>query len=294
MKMATFPRWALIGLVGCAPAAGPQRASSESTAAAPTPAQPASTHAPIARDAALAQLDGHTTQERVARLVAWLHDRMPWVSTDYRERTVDQILERGAGNCADHARVLQSLLESKGIRTRWVSEINIQPPDPGRQERAERLVKARGLGASVFGRQHNDHRWLEVWSAEAGEWFPADSAIGVVGVDGWTRARVGFRPRPAAIEEMIVPFVVVARSPGEPAEDRTRAYLVAGFDQAYGGRLRALPTWQAWTEEVVALSAHGQAAMRGEANLHEHDGEMTKLLETYRRLKADAAAAAID
>ena len=245
----------------------------------------------ITRADALAQLKvpGDTSQ-RVTRLVTWLKGWMPWVATDYHQRTVDQILARGAGNCADHARVLQSLLEENGIRTRWVKEINLQPPSRSRLESARRLVEKRGVTASVFGLQHNDHRWLEVWNQEEQDWFPADSALGITGRHAWVEARLGFGPRPEPAKDMLLPFVVVAAMPGQASADRSRAYLVEAFDAAYQGRLGHLPSWPAWAEQVLAMAKLGLAAFRGETNLHGHDAEMTRLGETYARLKAEALA----
>ncbi len=244
----------------------------------------------IRRSEALAQLNTSGSPERrIGHLVEWLHARMPWVPTDYRERTAEEILERGAGNCAEHARVLQSLLEERGFRTRWVREINFQAPSASRQASAERLVASRGRGASVFGLQHNDHRWLEVWEPAGETWFPVDSALGIWGLSDWTRARVGFSPRPPPAKEMLVPFVVAAEA-GDTLEDRSRLYLVDAFDQAYGGKLSALPSWVAWREQVKAMAPLGLGAFRGEVNLHAHAEEMARLLETYRALAREAQA----
>jgi hypothetical protein len=212
---------------------------------------------------------------------------MPWVATDHRQRTVEEILARGAGNCADHARVLQSLLEERGIRTRWVQEINIQPPSRSRQSSAERMVAEQGPRASVFGRRHNDHRWLEVWDDDAKAWFPADSSIGISGWDSWVCARLGFGARPAPVAEMLFPVVIVA---GDPAEDRGQAYLVEAFDRAYGGRLSRLPIWPSWVAELEFMAPLGLGAFRGKVNLHQHDPKMTRLQEIYAQLGAEALA----
>ena len=77
-----------------------------------------------------------TGEARVRALVDHLHRRMPWVATDYRTRSVDEILARGVGNCADHAGVLMSLLKEGGFEVRWVQEINLQVPSERRQASA--------------------------------------------------------------------------------------------------------------------------------------------------------------
>jgi hypothetical protein len=219
---------------------------------------------------------------------------MPWVATDYHDRSIDEILARGSGNCDDHARVLQSILESRGIRTRWVQEINIQPPSPWRQANAERRISERGLSASVFGRQHNDHRWLEVWDDAQSQWFPADSALGIVGTDAWMRARLGFGDRPKPVEQMLVPFFVAASASSSELEDRSQFYLVDAFDAAYGNRLHTLAAWQAWKASVLTLEQAGLRAFRAEENLHDHDSQMTQLLAIYMPLREQAVAAGID
>ena len=45
------------------------------------------------------------------------------------------------------------------------------------------MVTQRGMSYSVFGLQHNDHVWLEVWDDATKSWFPADAAYGVVGLN---------------------------------------------------------------------------------------------------------------
>ena len=51
-----------------------------------------------------------------------------WSATDYQHRTVEEILVRRAGNCAEQALVLNRLLRALDIDTREIAEINIQPP----------------------------------------------------------------------------------------------------------------------------------------------------------------------
>lgn len=244
---------------------------------------------------AAATLDGPgSVPVRVGRLVAHLNRAMPFVATDYRNRTVEEILQRGAGNCADHARVLRSLLESRGIQVRWVQEINLQAPSEQRQANAAAMVQQRGPRGSVFGRGHNDHRWLEVWDPQAEAWFPADSSIGVSGTEAWIRQRLGFSARPAAVAEMIAPVFVEAQGADKARVPRSTAYLIDGFNQAYGGRLTSLPTWPAWVAAVKAMEPLASGAFRSEVDLHAHSRRFGDLAQAYGRLAAEARVRGLD
>jgi hypothetical protein len=229
-----------------------------------------------------------TVPERVGRLVAHLNRVMPFVATDYRTRTVEEILQRGAGNCADHARVLRSLLESRGIQVRWVQEINLQAPSERRQANAAAMVQQRGAQASVFGRSHNDHRWLEVWDPQTEAWFPADSSIGVSGAEAWIRQRLGFAERPAAVADMIAPVFVEALAADKARVPRSSAYLIEGFNRTYGGRLAGLPAWPAWVAAVKALEPLASGAFRSEVDLHGQGRRFEDLAKAYARLAAEA------
>jgi transglutaminase-like putative cysteine protease len=189
-----------------------------------------------------------TSFQRTQSLVHWVNDNFTWSATDYQKRTPEQIVARRSGNCAELAPVLRMLLDSMHVRSRWVREINVQPEQtPRRQKTAEEKVAEGGNSMSVFGLQHNDHAWLEVWDDAANAWFPADPAFGVVGLDEWLPARLAMdsrpKPRVAAVEpiaaDMLVPFVVVAADSrrGPYVEDRTTYYLIDGFNKLYGGRL---------------------------------------------------------
>ncbi|MFN8580797.1 MAG: transglutaminase domain-containing protein [Gemmatimonadaceae bacterium] len=242
-----------------------------------------------------------STMTRTRNLVYWINDSFTWSYTDYEKRTPVQIIARRAGNCAELASVLHLMLDSLNVRTRWVREINVQPGQtPRRQATADSLVKLRGNSFSVFGLQHNDHVWLEVWDDSSGAWFPADPAYGVVGLKAWSAARLAMdhrpKPRVKAVEpiaaDMVVPFVVSAgdRRSGPYTEDRTQFYLIDGFNALYDSRLSSLPSWPAWVGAVQALSPHAQAAFDGKENLHEHTAEIGALKQTYDRLTREAAA----
>lgn len=237
---------------------------------------------------------------RTRRLVYWINDRFEWSATDYQRRTPMEVIARRAGNCAELASVLHVFLDSLGVRTRWIREINVQPePTPRRQRTAADLVAQRGNALSVFGLQHNDHVWLEVWDDSTGAWFPADPAYGVAGIADWSAARLAMehrpRPRVPAVEpiaaDMLVPFVVLAsdRRGGGPFEDRTTVYLVDGFEHLYGDRLRELPSWPSWVDAVRRLAPHAKAAFAGEENLHAHTDDIAGLKAVYDALAGEAA-----
>lgn len=239
--------------------------------------------------------------ERTRQLVHWINDSFSWSATDYQSRTPMQIIARRAGNCAELASVLHMFLDSLGMRTRWIREINVQPaPTPRRQQTAAEMVRTRGTSYSVFGLQHNDHVWLEVWDDAARSWFPADPAYGVVGIGEWSAARLALehrpKPRVAAVEpiaaDMVVPFVVVAgdRRGGPYADDRTQLYLVDGFNTLYGGRLSSLPSWNAWVTAVDALAPRARTAFEGKVNLHDYTSDVAGLKATWDRLVGEAAS----
>lgn len=243
-----------------------------------------------------------TTFVRTRKLVYWINDTFQWSATDYQQRSPAQIIARRAGNCADLASVLDMFLDSLGVRTRWVREINVQPGRTERRQRtADSLVRARGNAFSVFGLQHNDHVWLEVWDdSSSSSWFPADPAYGVVGLADWSAARLAMeerpKPRVAAVEpiaaDMVVPFVVVAgeRRGGPYLDDRTATYLVDGFNRLYGSALTALPSWPRWVASVESLSPKARAAFEGRENLHAATAEIAELKATYDALTREAGA----
>ena len=69
-----------------------------------------------------------------------MNSRLEWVATDYQRRTPEQILARGAGNCADLSSVLERLIRPAGIPYRWVAEINLQPASAERDADAQHLA----------------------------------------------------------------------------------------------------------------------------------------------------------
>jgi len=234
------------------------------------------------------------TLDRVRSVVGWANRSFRWTYTDYQERTVDEIIARGGGNCYEQTIVVRALLKELGIRTRSVREINIQPDSRLRQWSAARRVSKTGPRASVFGRRHNDHFWMEFWDDATGEWTPADPALDLVGFDAWLKARVGFGARPThrilPSRDMLVPIAIFAQL-DSTQESRTRHYLVSGFNAAYHSRLEKLAAWQEWTSAIAALEPVTGGAFQGKVNLHEHAAEILKAKNAYKKLAAQYASA---
>jgi transglutaminase-like putative cysteine protease len=120
--------------------------------------------------------DGEYEEARAA--TRWFAENFDWTATDYQQRTLEQIFERGGGNCAELARVTTATLERLGLPMRQVREINLHVESERRQKNAEAKVAEVGPRASVFGRRHNDHVWIEIQDRSTGEWFPAERAGG--------------------------------------------------------------------------------------------------------------------
>jgi hypothetical protein len=239
---------------------------------------------------------------RTQRLVSWMSSRLEWVATDYQQRTPEQILARGAGNCADLSSVLERLMRPPAIPYRWVAEINLQPASAEREADARALVKQKGPSMSVFGRRHNDHRWLEVLDERSQEWIPADPSTGLVGTPAWLLARVAFEARPpplvpaaaASLADMIVPLTIFTAKSGIASRiDRSEHHLIDELDRLYGGRAHTLASWPAWAAAVRRFAPLAQGAFDGRIDLHEQAGIIDELASTYARLQEEAHAAGI-
>jgi hypothetical protein len=233
---------------------------------------------------------GENDFARARTLLYWLSSNFDWLATDYQNRTVNGIIARGGGNCFELAKVYVAMIKAAGLRYRSVAEINLHPVTPDRQERAAAMVKERGNNYSVFGLQHNDHRWVEIYNATNNSWEPADPSMGVIGVNDWLKARVWFGERKtidtAISNQMIVPFAIfVTGSNNMPEESRTAYYLIDRFDALYSHRLSALPEWNAWAKAVNALTEPAKNAFLGKENLHIHQQEIAKLADSYERLR---------
>lgn len=233
-----------------------------------------------------------TDIEKAEAVVDWYARHFDWTYTDYQKRTVQDILERRGGNCNELAMITKASLETLGIQMRRVREINLHRASDRRQGDAEKRVAQTGNKASVFGRQHNDHVWLEVYNQETGQWAPADPSLGVVGLRPWLAARYSFTKRyslDASSEDMIAPFAVFVETEGEWI-NRTADYAIDGFNRLYYGQLAELPAWGRWAEQVEQLDDLALAAFQGKANLHEHNDKIAALAETYQQLKQEFLA----
>ncbi len=126
-----------------------------------------SSHLDLKQFARSISLGATTDFERAEELLGWLSHNFKWLATDYKQRTVYEIIERKGGNCFELASVYMALIRTLGIKYRQVAEINIQPESERRQKNAESLVAKRGFTASVFGAGHNDHRWVEIYDEKS-------------------------------------------------------------------------------------------------------------------------------
>jgi len=231
--------------------------------------------------------------QKATTLLSWVSNRLEWMATDYQRRTVKEILERGGGNCYDLALVYTEIVKAMNIKTRSIAEINLSRLNPGRQERAEQLVKEKGIRYSAFGARHNDHRWLEVYDDTSGQWLPVDPTMNVIGVDQWVMARLGFGKRmtidPAISEDMIAPFAIFVAGDGKSmmTENRSMYYMVEQFDKVHGHALSRLPSWSKWVASIKSLSGHAKAVFESKDNLHAYTEQIAELDTIYRNLKTE-------
>lgn len=229
-------------------------------------------------------------------IVLWLAQHFDWKETDYRKRTVQQVIERAGGNCNDLAMVALATMKELRIKVLRVRDVHIRNESVERGERAQALVKEKGNRYSVFGRHHNDHVWLEVYDSKANDWFPADPWSGVVGTEDWLKARVWFGRRSSLnpdAPEMIVPFAIFAENAaGEFTIDQTRHSLVEGFDRIYGNKLHESAAWNEWVTMLDFLSQKVKGAFAGSVNLLEYAPEIDRLAATYEQLRAAARSEA--
>jgi len=241
----------------------------------------------------------NTDYEKAKLLLNWLSQRLDWMDTDYQQRNVKEILHRGGGNCFDLAKVYMALIQSLRLQYRPIAEINIHKYNERRQQTAESKVKEHGNSMSVFGRQHNDHRWVEIYNATTKQWEPVDPSMNVIGIDSWLKARVWFGERitidTSTTNDMIVPFAVFVTGPSKSdmKESRTAYYLVEAFDKLYNHQLSKLPSWKAWTEGVLALETPARGAFMGKENLHLYDKQIADLATVYQQLRVEYEAACL-
>jgi hypothetical protein len=229
---------------------------------------------------------------RAKAIVLWLTQHLDWQATDYKKRTVQEIIDRRGGNCDDLARVALEAMNELHLQLRRVHDVHVRTPSAGRGERAHALVKAKGDEYSIFGRHHNDHVWLEVYDSAAREWYPVDPWSGLAGLDEWMKARVWFGKRTSLAPdaaEMIVPIGIFAADDGNHfTVDRTKHYLVDEFDRMYGGKLQTLPAWSRWVGLLDQLDDKVKGAFAGTTNLHEYESQIDSVAATYEELRSEA------
>lgn len=226
---------------------------------------------------------------RARAVVTWLTRNFVWSATDYKVRTVEQIIARRGGNCAELAQVSVALLHQMGLSIRNVREVNLHRASEERQRAAEEKVNELGNSLSVFGAQHNDHVWIEIYDRDRRQWFPADPSLGVVGEKEWLLARLGFGERftlDRTSQDMIAPFALfVFDEKGGLVEDRTAYYLIERFGSLYGGKVARLAAWPRWKKGVEDLSKQALKAFQGSVNLHQFKAEIAELVRVYAALK---------
>ncbi len=231
--------------------------------------------------------DDRATASQCRTLINWMFAEFEWSATDYQHRTVEEILARRAGNCAEQALVLNRLLRALDIDTREIAEINIQPPWPERGRRAEQVAAERGPAASVFGYQHNDHRWLEAYDPSSATWLPADATLGLCGEHEWLAARMGFGLRPEAAKDMIVPIMVFVMDAGDRVqEDRTDHYVVELFARYVETKTPVTALLDDWRRVVHALAQGGQRAFEGRESFFVYGDQIQQALDVYRAIES--------
>lgn len=235
--------------------------------------------------------------ERARTLLNWLSNNFEWKATDYQKRTVKEIIVRKGGNCFELASVYMALLKELNIVYRPIAEINIHVLSEERGQTAAEKIKNSGNQMSVFGRQHNDHRWVEIFDEKNKEWIPADPTMGIIGFDQWLKARAWFGERHTINDEfsseMIAPFaiyVVNNRDKSLMEENRTNYYMITKLDALYNNQLSKLPSWNKWREGLQSLSLVAKKAFEGQENLHNYNDKINELAITYQNLKKEYSA----
>lgn len=241
--------------------------------------------------------DADSDRDKAEKIIVWLNKNFTWTDTDYRNRSVEEITARRGGNCAEQVRVTRALLDELGIPTRNITEINVQPESEQRQKDAEEVVSKWGVKGSVFGLRHNDHRWIEFYDSQARAWTPADPSLGLLGLESWLMARVGFDSRPThhilPARDMLVPFCIFATDDRESRilEDRSKYYLIEQFNHIYGGKLAEAPPWPRWEQLAEGIAPHCKGALLGQENLHHQTDAIEQIGAVYKALRRESTRA---
>jgi len=227
-------------------------------------------------------------------LLNWLSTSFAWTATDYQNRTVKEIIARKGGNCYELAKVYMALINELGLRYRAIAEIQLYAPSEKREQTSENKIKESGNKMSVFGYQHNDHRWVEVYDDTNAQWIPVDPTMNLIGMEQWLKARAWFGERHTLNEDisksMIAPFgifVVNRSNKSIMDEDRTSYYMVSALNTLYNDRLSKLASWKEWVNSLQALSPLAKDAFEGKVNLHDHAKEIEEFRIVYERLKKE-------
>lgn len=232
--------------------------------------------------------------EKAEKVVRWLAKNFDWTATDYKKRTVEEIIARQGGNCNELAMVTTALLKELNLQMRKIREINIHRESLERRASAQQKIQEKGNRMSVFGKRHNDHVWLEIYDDKSGAWIPADPSLGVIGEQQWIEARAGFGKRftmnPIS-EDMIVPIAIFATDEkGNLIENRTPHYVVDGLNRIYDNKLANFKNWKKWQAGVDALDEKCWTAFLGEVNLHDYENQIDALAVVYNDLKTEYRA----
>jgi hypothetical protein len=239
--------------------------------------------------------------EKSKRLLDWLSSHFSWTYTDYKSRTVKEIIVRQGGNCFELASVYMELVGELNIKYRMIAEVNIQPESKRREADSEQKIKELGNKASIFGGRHNDHRWVEVYDDQSGKWIPTDPTMDLIGVNQWLKARAWFGKRhtinDAFSKDMLFPigiFVVDRTDNSKIAEDRTEYYMINSLNQLYDNKLSKLKSWPVWVDQLTKINNHVRAAFQGKENLHLYSKEINDVAKTYDELKSEYLASTGD
>ncbi|PEW69371.1 hypothetical protein CN424_26295 [Bacillus cereus] len=226
--------------------------------------------------------------EKVNTIFAWLNEEFEWVQTDYVERTVEEILARRAGNCAEQAKVVENVLNHIGIETRWILEINSHSESMERQNFSLNLIEKHGDFYSIFGWNHNDHRWLEYYNNNLKQWIPIDTAFGVLDINHWLEKRMSFTRESIPTTQKIIPFCIVALSAKrDVSEILSNCYLIDQFDKFYNGMLSETTVWEEWKLVINKLTEVGIETYSGHRNLHKYQNEIKRFTNLYLKLKQE-------
>jgi hypothetical protein len=232
--------------------------------------------------------------EKAKTLLGWLSTHFEWKATDYKKRTVKEIIVRKGGNCFELASVYMALLQDLNLAYRPIAEINIHVYSEERGRTADEKIKSNGNRMSVFGKQHNDHRWVEIFDEKTKEWVPADPTMNVIGFDQWLKARAWFGERHTINDDfssdMIAPFAIYVVNRDNKSlmkENRTFYYMEMKLDSLYHNQLSRLPSWNKWVNGLQVLSVAAKRAFEGEENLHGYSNQISDLANVYQSLKKE-------